>query len=77
MTTAKLKLPQDGEMIVASNSVGGCWVEEFNKNEPIGDMKAWYSISPSEFNAANSPSQMSALFIRKNFDYLEEIQNGR
>ncbi len=70
-------LPQDGELIVATNSVGGCWVEEFDKDEPLGDMQVWYPISSHEYEAAHSPSTMSALYIRKNIAYLEEMRNGR
>lgn len=70
-------LPSDGQMIVATNSVGGCWVEEFDKDEPLGDMQAWYPITTTEYYEANAPSQMAALFIRKNIAYEEEKLNGR
>lgn len=69
----KDQLPEDGQFIVATNSVGGCWVEEYDSGEPIGDMKAWFIISGPEFDRANSPITMAHLFIKK---YLES-ENGR
>lgn len=60
-------LPEDGRFIVGTNDQGGCWVEKFDIEEPLGWMVAWHYISEQEYEEAKfaGTREYTRLFIVK------------
>jgi hypothetical protein len=64
------QMPADGQLIVATNETGGCWVEEFDSHEPLGQSFAWFPISKEDFDEHLDTQK---LFIRM---FLSSISAG-
>lgn len=63
------RLPEDGQFIVATNDVGGCWVEQWDSEEPVGTYAvSWLPITPVQFDYANAPLSMAQLFVRRTIE---------
>lgn len=61
------QIPNHGQYVVACNDDGKCWVEQWDRQEPLGNIYAWFPISYEDYRNCNSMDSgitASSLFIK-------------